>query len=109
MKIGFDITEVENYKEVCLTSRKVDNVFCSPTLMKCGDDYISLTEKSYSIIMFMANWLNIKEINSTNYIDVYDKIQSLIISHRKLFNGVDIWQIDLNDIINHIGLKVYSE
>lgn len=108
MKIGFDITEVDNYKEICLTSSKVDNVFGSPTLMKCGDEYISLTEKSYSIIMFMVSW-NIKEINSANYIDVYNKIQSFNISHRKLFNGVDICQIDLNDIINHIGLKVYSE
>ena len=56
----------------------------------------------------MVSW-NIKEINATNYIDIYDKIQSFNISHRKIFNGVDIWQIDLNDIINHIGLKVYSE
>ena len=101
MNIYFDITEVKDYSKICLTSQSDKQSFFSPPLMKCGEEYILLTDKTYLIMLIMGNVLGEREINVSNYIDIYDKIQGIIMANGSY--GVDI---ELNDIRNHIGLKI---
>ncbi len=101
MNINFDITKVNDYQNVCLTSQRKKDLFFSPPLMKCGNEYILLSNKTYLIMLIMCNVLRVYEIKESNYIDIYEGIQTLIKANGSY--GVDI---DLNDIYSHIGMKI---
>ena len=102
INFSFDITKVNDYKNVCLTTHNGKNFQFSPKLVKCGDQYISLTDKTYLIMLLMKGVLGIKTITESNYVDVYQGIQNMIMA-----NGSYGVEIKLCDVKNHIGLEVF--
>lgn len=100
--IGFDITEVENYKEVCLATQKEATSFFSPPLLECNGEYICLGNKTYLIVLLMGNNVCYNEIKKSNYTRVYEDIKRHISD-----NGNYGVSIEKKDIKKHIGLKVF--
>lgn len=99
--MNFDITKVNNYKEVCLATQREATSFFSPPLLECNGQYICLTNKTYLITLIMGNVIGCKEITNKNYTTVYGKIKNLI-----KINGNYGVSISKNDIKKHIGLIV---
>jgi hypothetical protein len=101
--IHFDITKVEDFSNVCLTTQKEKCKFFSPPLIKCENKYICLSNKTYLIILILGNVLGIDSITESNYIEVYKRIEHLISVNGNY--GVSVEEKDLKE---HIGLRIFK-
>lgn len=101
--IHFDITKVKDFGNVCLSTQKKKCKFFSPPLIKCGNKYICLSNKTYLIILILGNVLGLDSITESNHTEVYKRIEHLI-----SVNGNYGVSVEEKDIKEHIGLKIFQ-